>query len=119
MRQEIRSTHVEDEQGNPAGGRTDGQGFSIKWQAGPIKLPERLTNPLLVDAECEGVNGAFVEGIIQAAIDRIHWYQRVSGGKFACRENSLVITKLEEALHWCDHRAMARAERGVLGTHKE
>ena len=119
MRQVISSNHYEDAEGNPAGGETYGAGFSIAWQDGPIQLPERLANPMLVDEECKGVNGAFVEGIIEAAIDGINWYQTASGGKFACRENALAITKLEEALHWCDHRAMSRARRGVLGKHEK
>ena len=32
-----------------------------------------------------------------------------------CRENALVRTKLEEALHWLDHRTRDRESRGVEG----
>jgi hypothetical protein len=36
--------------------------------------------------------------------------------KVACRENSLAITKLEEALMWLEARTKNRIERGVEGT---
>ena len=31
--------------------------------------------------------------------------------KFPCRENSITITKLEEAIHWQDHRTADREKR--------
>lgn len=106
--------HRDDEDGNPAGGRTDGKGIMISWQAGP----------LAVNGVREEPNGAFVEGVIEAAIDRLNYYQgenRPDGsegpGKFRCRENALAITKLEEALHWLNHRTADREARGVEGTH--
>lgn len=34
-----------------------------------------------------------------------------------CRENSMAITKLEEALLWLRKRTMGREQRGVEGTH--
>ncbi|KKM22375.1 hypothetical protein LCGC14_1625970 [marine sediment metagenome] len=108
MRQEIESNHVSDEDGNPAGGVTNGLGFSIAWQDGP----------LFVDGEHKSPNGAFVETVIAAVVDRIQYYQNAAGGKFACRENALTITKLEEALHWMDHRTADRTSRGVEGTHQ-
>jgi len=62
-----------------------------------------------------GRNGAFVEEVIQVAIDRI---QERNVGAFACRENSLAITKLEEALHWLNHRTERRRNEGTLDTYK-
>ena len=38
---------------------------------------------------------------------------------FPCRENSLTITKIEEALHWQDARTKDREERKVEGFNKE
>ena len=104
MNQPIQSSHFEDEDGNPAGGTTTGTGFTISWQNGPLGRGEDRTEP----------NGAFVEGIITAALDRLEFY---NAGKFRCRENSLAITHLEEALHWCNHRTAAREKRDVEGTH--
>jgi hypothetical protein len=60
-------------------------------------------------------NGAFVEGVIAAAIDHIEYYQNTS---FACRENALALTKLQEAQHWLQHRTASREARQVEGTHK-
>lgn len=108
MLQKIVGDHKVDDNGFPAGGRTTGLGITIDWQNGP----------LAVDGVRREPNGAFVEGVIAAAIDRIEFYQKAAGGRFACRENSLTITKLEEALHWCQHRTANREKRGVEGTHK-
>lgn len=101
----IGSSHHNDKDGNPAGGTTWGKGISISWQNGPLGRGEDRVEP----------NGAFVEGVIEAAIDRLNYYQE---SKFKCRENALAITKLEEALHWCNHRTAKREEREVEGTHE-
>lgn len=58
-----------------------------------------------------GVNGCQVDSIIEAARLIVHGLNK----KFPCRENSLVITKLEEALHWLAHRKANREARGVEG----
>lgn len=91
--------------GNPAGGTTVGLGIDIRWQAGPLGRGDDRKLP----------NGAFVEGVILAALDRLQFYQST---KFSCRENALAITKLEEALHWLQHRTEDRERRGVEGTHE-
>jgi len=104
MLQEVNGKHFTDANGNPAGGRTTGKGIEINWQNGPLGRGEERKEP----------NGAFVEGVIAAAIDRLEYYQ---SSKFKCRENALAITKLEEALHWCQHRTAKREKRAVEGTH--
>jgi len=38
---------------------------------------------------------------------------------FPCRENSLTITKIEEAIHWQHARTRYRLNRGVEGKNKE
>jgi hypothetical protein len=93
-----------DADGNPAGGYVDGVGLNISWQNGPLGR----------DADRIEPNGAFVETVIAAALQRIEFY---NSGKFACRENSLAITKLEEALHWLNARTNRREKQGVEGTH--
>jgi len=45
-------------------------------------------------------------------IDRLRGFQ---AGPYACRENAIQLTKLEETLMWTKERAHARAKRGVLG----
>ena len=105
MRQKIEVTNKTDESGNPTGGMVEGVGITIAWQDGPLgREPGRQQQ-----------NGAFVEGVIEAAIRRLMFFQE---SKFKCRENALAITKLEEALHWLDHRTKDRIEREVEGTHQ-
>lgn len=106
MNQPIVGQHFNDEKGNPAGGTTTGRGISISWQNGPLGRSE--------DGSRIEPNGAFVEGVIAAAIDRIAYYQ---ASKFNCRENALALTKLEEALHWLGARTAKREAQKVEGTH--
>jgi hypothetical protein len=105
MAVKIQSQYYTDEQGNPAGGKTTGQGIQIQWQAGP----------LVRDGVRQQPNGAFVEDVIAAALDRLEYHQ---GSKFACPENALAITKLQEGLFWLQHRTRQRQERQVEGTHE-
>lgn len=109
MMQEIRAENNNDNDGNPAGGFVKGVGIDIVWQDGPLGRGEDRKEP----------NGAFVEGVIEAARQRIDYYQKTESGKFACRENALAITKLEEALHWLNARTSRRETAGVEGTHVE
>jgi hypothetical protein len=143
MRQQIVGEHKNDEAGNPAGGRTTGKGINIHWQNGPLgrepdeaavavaTCPEPGNHdrfrycpccPWTEDFGRKEPNGAFVEGVIAAAIDRLEYYQNgnisgAHGNALACRENALAITKLQEALHWLDHRTADREARKVEGTH--
>ena len=106
MLQQIVGKHENDENGNPTGGTTIGTGIEIHWQDGPLgRGPDR-----------KPPNGAFVEGVIAAAVDRIEYYQ---ASKFKCRENAIAITKLQEALQWLQWRTMSREARQVEGTHAE
>ena len=105
MRQYITEEHQTDEHDNPTGGATRGTGIEIRWQDGPLGRGPDRKEP----------NGAFVEGVIQAAIGRLQFY---NDSKFRCRENSLAITKLEEALHWLDSRTRDREVRQVEGLHQ-
>jgi len=74
----------------------------IDFQNGPIKE--------------FGVNGLHNEDLIAIVLDRLQGFQ---SGEFKCRENSLAITKLEEAMHWLNHRTTARINRGVEGTNQK
>lgn len=107
MQQSYQAENFEDDNGNPAGGYAEGVGFRVDWQNGP----------LVVDGERGEPTGAFVETLLDVVRQRLNYYQTASGGKFNCRENALAITKVEEALHWLDHRTKAREARGVEGTH--
>jgi hypothetical protein len=103
MKQKLEEHHNLDAAGNPAGGRSKGVGFDIEWQDGPLGRGADRKDP----------NGAFVEGIVQAAIGRLHFYQ---SSKFSCRENAIALTHLETALLWLGKRTADREEREVEGT---
>jgi hypothetical protein len=72
----------------------------VDFQEGPIKE--------------NGVNGVCNEDLIAMVITRLEHFQK---SEFACRENALAITKLEESLLWLRKRTMGREKRGVEGTH--
>lgn len=78
--------------------RNDVNSISFTIQNGPIKE--------------SGVNGCQVDTLIHAAKIIIEGLN----AKYPCRENSLAVTKLEEALHWIDARTKNRVKRGVEGT---
>ncbi len=93
-----------DHDGNPEGGQTFGTGFSISWQRGPLGTGVDRVEP----------NGAFVETLIEAVIDRIEFYQR---SKFASDYNALALAHLYQALESLNARTKSRESRGVEGTH--
>jgi hypothetical protein len=61
-----------------------------------------------------GTNGITHEVLLAIVADRLRSFQ---SGPYACRENALALTKIEEAMHWLYHRTSARLRRGVEGTH--
>lgn len=103
MKQQVKSNHGTDAAGNPAGGMTTGLGIHISWQHGPLGRGEERIPP----------NGAFVEGVIQAAVDRIEFYQRSA---FRCEENAAALGCLYDALGHLAARTADREDRGVEGT---
>ena len=56
-------------------------------------------------------NGTTNEEVLKMLIHRLG----EMGKKLPCRENSLAITKLEEALMWLEKRTADRKARGVEG----
>jgi hypothetical protein len=74
--------------------------ITIHFQNGPINE--------------KGVNGLTHEVLLAIVADRLRSFQ---AGKFACRENALALTAVEEALNWLHQRTRQRMSRGVEGTH--
>lgn len=74
--------------------------LAFKIQNGPIKEM--------------GINGCQVDQLISAAKIIIEGLN----AKFPCRENSIAITKLEEASMWLEKRKKNREKRGVEGFSK-
>jgi hypothetical protein len=81
--------------------RHDVNSLSFTIQNGPIKE--------------KGVNGCQVDTVIEAAKAILEGLNK----QFPCRENSAAITKLDEALHWLEHRKKDRERRAVEGLSKE
>lgn len=80
--------------------RGNAKGVRIEFQNGPLNdenPPNGLTN----------------EALLAICIDRLRGFQ---SGKFACRENAIALTHLEDAVHWLQHRTNERLKRGVEGT---
>jgi hypothetical protein len=72
----------------------------IQYQQGPRN--EETSTP--------GVTEAAMLAIL---IDRLKSFQ---SGPYPCRENAIILTKLEECMMWTKERAHERARRGVLGS---
>jgi hypothetical protein len=74
--------------------------ISFRIQKGPIKEV--------------GINGCQVDCLIDAAKLIIEGLNK----QFPCRENSIVITKLDEAILWLQKRKTDREKRNVEGESK-
>ena len=81
-------------------GKPNSDTMRITFQNGPVKEV--------------GTNGLTQEALLAIVADRLRSFQ---SGQYACRENALALTKIEEAMHWLQHRTRARVARGVEGTH--
>ena len=58
-------------------------------------------------------NGTTLEELLSVGIKRL----ADLNNRFSCRENSLAITKMQEALMWLNKRTEDRKKRGVEGKH--
>lgn len=76
----------------------DEPAFEIRFQEG---------NP------ADGINGLTNEVLLAILEDRLLGFQQ---GKFNCRENSLALTKVQEAQAWLQRRTNERIAAGVEGT---
>lgn len=72
---------------------------NIRFQNGPIKE--------------FGVNGISNESLLAIVEHRLQGFQ---SGEFACRENAIALTKLQESMMWLHSRTRERVNRGVEGT---
>ena len=71
----------------------------VHFQEGPIKE--------------NGINGIANEDLILMVVTRLQGFQN---SPFACRENAVALTKLEEAAMWLRKRTTDREARQVEGT---
>lgn len=63
-----------------------------------------------------GVNGVGNQTLLLICLD---FLKKIQAGQFSCRENSLQVTKIEEALLWSKARELDRLKRGVYQTHQK
>ena len=106
MKAGFKSEHWLDANGAPEGGTSFGNGFAIGWQHGPLgRGPER-----------KDPNGAFVEDVLAAVINRIEFYQ---AGRFASHYNARALDHLRAAAAELDARTKDREARAVEGTHND
>lgn len=61
-----------------------------------------------------GVNGVSNEALLAVVEDRLLGFQ---SGPYACRDNAVALTKIQEAMMWLQKRTHERMARGVEGTH--
>lgn len=80
----------------------DRLGTSIRFQNGPVQEV--------------GFNGFSNESLLAIVEDRLLGFQ---SGQFACRENAIALTKIQEAMMWLQKRTLDRIRRGVEGTHSK
>lgn len=71
------------------------------------KIPVEEGSPELVTVS----DGTTNEELLEVLINRMNYLQN----KFPCRENAIVITKLEESLMWLNKRTSDRIKRNVEG----
>ncbi len=106
--------HVLDEPG--AGGACHVYSLRVNRDR-PASLHEtteiRFQNGPIGDA---GFNGLSGEALLAVVEDRLKSFQ---AGPYACRENAIALTKIQEAMHWLHHRTRERMARGVEGTHEK
>lgn len=59
-------------------------------------------------------SGTTLEEMLRVSIARL----KDLNARFGSRENSIAITKMQEALMWLNERTRERTERGVEGKHE-
>lgn len=77
-------------------------GPTINFQNGPIQEV--------------GVNGISQESLLAIVEDRLLGFQ---SGEYACRENAIALTHIQDAMMWLQKRTRDRMSRGVEGTNKK
>lgn len=109
---EIEAVNELDANENPTGGfvdlydRENRSVLKVMWQDGPRGQ---------ADGTLAAPNGAFVEDVIWAALQRLEFFNE---SKYRDRANSIAITHLEQALQALKDRQLERSARNVEGKHE-
>lgn len=87
-------------------------GFENAENTQQIQFIEK--KPIEGTTELKTVNdGTTNEEVLEVLIDRMNYLH----SKSPCRENAIVITKLQESLMWLEKRTSDRKKRNVEGKH--
>lgn len=62
------------------------------------------------------IAGVLDEDLLTIVKERMETFQK---GEYACKENEMVLQKVEEAIMWSRKRTEDRKQRGVLGTYNK
>jgi len=100
----------------------------LSFQNGPIATPQDfngITNEALLAVLIDRMRGFQHRRYIERGPDepqnppgaKIGEFDFNSRGQYACRENAVALTHLEDALMWLQKRTRDRMARGVEGTH--
>jgi hypothetical protein len=92
------------DRGRVAGGFAKGTGIDIVFQDGPLE-------------EGEYPSGAFVEHVLEAAAQRLEFYQKVEDGRYDCAETALALEYVQNAIIQLVARKERRSVEGTLGTY--
>jgi hypothetical protein len=90
--------------------------YFVTWQADEShgdRLRVQFQNGPIQEA---GVNGISNEALLAIIEDRLLDFQ---SGEYACRENAVALTKLQECMMWLQKRTRDRTARGVEGTNQK
>lgn len=95
--------------------------YAVEWPNSPPKEGDGMTTATsCININFQngpiaenGINGLTQEVLLAICIDRLECFQK---GPYACRENAIALTKMQEAQMWLQSRTMARMRRGVEGT---
>lgn len=96
-----------------AGGASHDYTIHAKDPGAPVAQIQFQHGPREEDGSKHGCTEASLLAIL---IDRMEAFQ---AGPYACHENDMVKTKLQEALFWTRYRVDERAKRGVLGRNQK
>lgn len=113
----LQGLNQSDEYDNPTGGSVYLQvikngdnefpALVVNWQDGP-----RAQEP---GKALEEPNGAFVEDVLWAALQRLEFFNE---GKYRDRANAIAITHIEQAIQALKDRQLERSYRHVEGKHE-
>lgn len=111
VQSDVKANNVTDENQNPTGGTVnlrigERNPLRVQWQDGPRGNEDGKLGPS---------NGAFVEDVIWAALQRLEFFQT---SKYADDANAVAVSHLHQALEALNARRVERANRGVEGKHE-